>query len=1319
MARPGRWLLPVLVLLALATGGTAVVTATPTDSSVLVAQCSASPSNVNTYERVTLDASNSDASVIHFDKKGDGQYNYTDETDFVVNVSYYQADTYYPQVKDGQGNVAQCGQVVVNARPNANFTTSPQPGVAGKNVTFDASNSTDPDGNIVEYRWDWNGDERIDENTTVPVVNHTYYQNGTKYPLLQVVDDDGARGYAGHSIQIVAPTVKARCSVSPTTTVVGQNVTIDASDSENASYLDYDFDGDGQYDRYETRNFRINHSYAETGTYTPVIRVHGPMGGTDTAECPSVTVERANTPPQAAFTYTPRPGVAGQSMTFDASNSADSDGTIDHYEWDWNGDGTYERTTTDPRIDHTFFASDFQNVALRVVDDGNASATTTRDVQVVEPTVTARCTVAPTTRVVGQPVTIDARESENASYLDYDFDGDGQYDRYETQEFTMSHSYDQPGTYTPVIRVYSSTGQTDTAECPSVTVRPENAPPEASFTYTPDPGVAGQSMTFDASNSVDPDGSIVTYRWDFNGDGSYEETTSDPQIEHTLSRTGFANVGLQVVDDDGATRQTSRDVQVVAPTIDATCTVEPATVAPDENVTITVEQSDNASYLDYDFDGDGTYDRYETREFTMSHAYAEPGTYSPVVRIYTNTGDRQVVECRAITVAEPNQPPTAAFTTSPGSPTTDENVTFDATNSTDPDGQIVTYGWDWNGDGTIDENTSGPVVTHTYDDSGSKAPRLVVFDDDGASDEATAEFSVEKKKGELLPPWWPVVPAGLGALGLGGLLYNHFGGGGKPTPKPHPHPHGTEGGGQYETGVFELPNSSGMISVPVGFEPDLIRFSAANGARTDTATDRTAGWSRGIAHRTEDGFENQCLTVADDAHATDQATCAADDDVAIQIVRHEADGPPGRVTAAVTETTSDGFDVDVSIPGSDPMAGGIRVLYQAFRTGSKVDVEAGTVMTPTEPGTQTVELGIDADHVSLATSAAVSDDDQLWTTDRGVGVSVGHAVAEPETSLSQAVGGTSTWPGSGHPTAGVADDTEVLHLLYQDGDHLAGRTSASVIGLGETLRLQYDRVYNGPHKLGSTARHPLSYLAMAGGETMRPAVGTFSLPSSETRTIDCGFEPAMIELTIAPAPLGEEVATGATPYPFGWSQGTAIATGDRLRQYVLHHAAVPEQPPAEATAGATAAGSTTARASTDGGRDAAVPDRIPSLRETDVQPRERQTAARSSLDTETGTAPAAIEHPDDELAGLWLATDPDGTVVGRDELRVTGVTETGFRATVESVDTDVRRATGDRPTVVYRAWPAAGSDRRTSDTTSADDGEQSPTTPSETTEGQR
>jgi len=70
-------------------------------------------------------------------------------------------------------------------------------------------------------------------------------------------------------------------------------------------------------------------------------------------------------------------------------------------------------------------------------------------------------------------------------------------------------------------------------------------------------------------------------------------------------------------------------------------------------------------------------------------------------------------------------------------------ITFDATGSTDPDGTIVLYEWDWDNDGTYDTSTTSPTTPHTWgDDAASLTVGLRITDDDGLTDTATATVTV-------------------------------------------------------------------------------------------------------------------------------------------------------------------------------------------------------------------------------------------------------------------------------------------------------------------------------------------------------------------------------------------------------------------------------------------------------------------------------------------------------------------------------------------------------------------------------------------------
>lgn len=90
------------------------------------------------------------------------------------------------------------------------------------------------------------------------------------------------------------------------------------------------------------------------------------------------------------------------------------------------------------------------------------------------------------------------------------------------------------------------------------------------------------------------------------------------------------------------------------------------------------------------------------------------------------TGERP----QAIAIA-PNQPPEAAFSTSPASPAPEANVSFDASGSTDPDGEVTRYDWDF-GDGNVAED-GGASPEHAYAEPGTYQVTLTTTDDEGCS----------------------------------------------------------------------------------------------------------------------------------------------------------------------------------------------------------------------------------------------------------------------------------------------------------------------------------------------------------------------------------------------------------------------------------------------------------------------------------------------------------------------------------------------------------------------------------------------------------
>ena len=97
-------------------------------------------------------------------------------------------------------------------------------------------------------------------------------------------------------------------------------------------------------------------------------------------------------------------------------------------------------------------------------------------------------------------------------------------------------------------------------------VTPFLTPPTATFTINPQtpeqPLVVGEPITFNATASVDPDGKIVTYIWDFGDENTSKEEV--PTITHSYTVAGKYTVELKVVDDHGIGSSNTTTLTVIA-----------------------------------------------------------------------------------------------------------------------------------------------------------------------------------------------------------------------------------------------------------------------------------------------------------------------------------------------------------------------------------------------------------------------------------------------------------------------------------------------------------------------------------------------------------------------------------------------------------------------------------------------------------------------------------------------------------------------------------------------------------------------------------
>ncbi len=614
------------------------------------------------------------------------------------------ADVGLPEGEQGHGRVDAAALVAAlsdgddgggNEGPTATFSASSTSVAVGEYVSVDAADSTDSDGTITTYEWDFG----VDDPHYGETAKHSYPEPGEYTLGLTITDDDGATDTASKTITVGASGCddvrrsqhhsesldssgdgKTYTHELPAGRVCNVDVTLSGPDSTDFD-LYVTLDGreptTADHDRRawsenSQESLSIDgealdvpgelgilvHSYAGSGEYDLGIEEFGTLedGGDDGDD---------NETPTATFKFSPPSPEAGELVFFDAGDSSDPDGEIASREWAF-GDGS---SATGETASTTYDEPGEYTVSLTVTDDEGATAATKQQVTVEDggggddnEAPTAEFEYSPTRPEAGELVYFDAADST---------DGDGEIADYEwafgdgssAGGETASNSYDRPGRHDVTLTVTDDDGATDTTE-QKVVVKgddggDDNEAPTAEFTASPPGPAVGELVFFDAANSTDGDGEIADYEWEFGDGGSATGETAS----NSYDEAGEYTVFLTVTDDDGATDST--DLQ------------------------ITVEDDD---------DDDG---------------------------------------------GDDNEAPTADFQVSPSTVTAGEFVYVDASKAGDSDGEVATYEWAF-GDGSSD---NGETASTTYDETGEYTVTLTVTDDDGATDSTEKTVTVEEAGG--------------------------------------------------------------------------------------------------------------------------------------------------------------------------------------------------------------------------------------------------------------------------------------------------------------------------------------------------------------------------------------------------------------------------------------------------------------------------------------------------------------------------------------------------------------------------------------------
>ncbi len=554
----------------------------------------------------------------------------THRLEYRVTTAYQTRGNAGVQFKDDKGNILPIyfrkGPQVVKVKP------APAPVVpqrACNTFYFDARKSSDPAKKNLTYLWNF-GDG---STSTEPVVTHTYEKGGQYKVNLEVSNNTGLhceKSATTQNIDVNTPPTAA--FTGPQMACAGTKVSFDASGSkDDEGQLTYNWNfGDGT----GAEGAQVSKSYDKGGVYDVVLNVNDNANTSCSVDAARQTIRINSNPVANAGRDTSiclkRSGDKFN-VALDGTGSHDPDGDKLSYSWDF-GDGS---TGEGARIVHEYKEGGSYTAKLSVSDNSGSECSAAVD------TVNVNLNKAPVAvagkdqwTCAGQEVTFDASGSDvqagtNPTYT-WNF-GDGE----TATGQVVKHAYTKGGAYNAVLTIDDG-GNTDCSKSVDGFKVFVNGAPSASISSI-EAACTGDTVTFDATGSNDPDGNKLKYTWDF-GDGTTAEGGS--KVSHKYTKGGNYRVTVTVDDGSGASCAIAADsanIKVNAPPVanagpNLTCCQD------DPSAFDGTQSSDpDGDSLSYQWNfGDGS----SSTDAKASHAYAQSGAYKVVLSVNDNSGTR-------------------------------------------------------------------------------------------------------------------------------------------------------------------------------------------------------------------------------------------------------------------------------------------------------------------------------------------------------------------------------------------------------------------------------------------------------------------------------------------------------------------------------------------------------------------------------------------------------------------------------------------------------------------------------------------------------
>lgn len=449
--------------------------------------------------------------------------------------------------------------IIRNEAVSAIMGVSTEQGAIPLTVKFSAKKSLDPDGNIIQYEWDFDGDGVFEiRGADKSEVEHVFTKIGDHNVTLRVTGQNDDFATDVKKITAIAAEEKIRAEISSENSafegVSPLTISLDGSQSytKSGAIVKYEWIVKGEDKSFIGR--KMKRKFDIPGEYEVTLIVENQDGDRDKVTQNVLVFEKRNVVITTSGKLDENNKIAGIApfrVSFDSSKSEIPRAV--EWKWDFENDGIYDDFSQ--KTEHIFRKAGNYDVKLTIIDSDNKEYSTIQKVIASESGVIALISASPAAGEVPLSVEFDGSGSTTSSgqIIDYIWEFKGEAPIHYGGK--ISREFRAVGVFPVKLTVLTSEGEKAEKEI-FVSVRGKSI--QASFEASPLVGEAPLKVQLNPQKST---GNIREYYWDF-GDGQ-DSYLSSP--EHVYKIPGDYIVKLKITDERSLISEVEKKITVTKP----------------------------------------------------------------------------------------------------------------------------------------------------------------------------------------------------------------------------------------------------------------------------------------------------------------------------------------------------------------------------------------------------------------------------------------------------------------------------------------------------------------------------------------------------------------------------------------------------------------------------------------------------------------------------------------------------------------------------------------------------------------------------------